>query len=152
MVGLHFKKIDFGIFKKYLGLKKTEEEEWTRQENGVLVKPLISDEESIRLNLTYIGLKFDRPTDAHFYKNQTDVICFKTDGIVEFCDGYFLGGKSPQVTDKEKTRTPFPAGYAIEIPPPVVRKIVPKPTEKKLEIELVVRPRFDSKDEVHVYD
>ena len=154
MAGLHFKKVDFGVLRKYLGLEKTDEGEWTRQDNGISVKPLISEKESVRRNLTYVGLIFEKETDAHFYKSQTDVICFKNDGIIEFYDGYEVNEKDPSraVTDKGKFRYPFPAEYAVEIPPPVVRKLAPKPGEKNLEIELIVRPRFDSEDEVHVYD
>jgi len=147
----NFKKIDFEAYKKFLGLKKTIEGDWMEQDNGVLVKPFISEEESERHNLTYIGLSFSKPTDGHFYKTQLDTIYFKTDGKIEFYHEYEINRKisDGEATGKEKTKVPFSAGDAIEITPPVVRKLIPK---KRLEIELIVQPRFNPEDEVHVYD
>lgn len=146
----YFKKVDFEAYKDFLGLRKRLDEDWKEEDNGVLVKPFISEEESKSLDITYIGLKFKEPTDGHFYKTQTDTIKFVTDGKVEFFKDYIINRKIKNGVKigegKEKSQVKFPAGSSAKIVPPVVRKLFP------CEIELIVQPRFNSEDEVHVYD
>lgn len=137
----YFFKVDFDEIKKLLNLEKRIESEWIEQPNGVLVKPYISEEESIAKNLTYVGLKFEKRTDGHKYRTQTDTILFVNPGMIEFMKKD--GGLHP---------IPFSAGDAIQISPSVTRKIIPFHQYKPLEIELIVIPRFKIEDEIHVYD
>jgi hypothetical protein len=135
----YFKDIDFEQYKKGLDLKAATDGEWVKQRNGVFVRSLISQEESNEKNVTYIGLKFPKPTDGHSYHTQTDTIRFKGKGFIEFS---YDGGEREPYT--------FVEGDSIQIPSNVVRKIIP--FIRDLEMELIVTPRFDPKDEIHVYD
>lgn len=144
----YFKRIeDFGKYKKSLGIPEPTyamiNKPWLTQENGVLVKPLIKEEKNERLDITYIGLIFPDMTDGHKYKSQTDTIHFINSGIIEFSHDEF----------SSKRPIPFEAGDTIQIPPPVIRRLVPNASnDDQLEIELIVQPKFDPKDEIHVYN
>jgi len=132
---------NFAKLKESFGIESTLEGKWKEQENGVLVRQLISEELSDELDLTYIGLQFSENTDGHKYHTQTDTIHFITDGLVEFATNH---------SGMELFRKYFIKGAAIQIPPHVIRKIcVP---EGGLEIELIVQPQFNIEDEIHVYD
>ncbi len=131
-------RADFVEYKKFLGLKKKIRSDWIGQENDILLKPFMSEDESKEKDVTYIGLRFQKPTDGHKYKTQTDTIYFVTEGAIEVSYG-----------DVRKVREFLPED-AVEIPPHFVRKLIPR--GKSMEIELIVKPRFDPKDEVHVYD
>lgn len=135
--------IKINEYKKSLGLGAIIKKDWVEQPNGVLIKPFITEEESKRLDLTYIGLIFPKRTDGHKYLTQTDTIHFVTGGSIEFSrDEYSIC-----------CACPFSAGKSIQIPPPIVRKLIPHAEEGgKLEIELIVQPRFNPDDEVHIYD
>jgi hypothetical protein len=145
----YFKKIDFDEFKRALGLTVTIGGDWILQPNGVCVRSLISEEESVEKNVTYVGLRFVKPTDGHLYRTQTDTILFKTVGQIDFSkDGEQR--KRPVYTFWKET--------CIQIPPSVTRRLKPvmglysREQEPKLEIELITQPRFRIEDEVHIYD
>ncbi|MFH0836531.1 MAG: hypothetical protein V1870_00210 [Candidatus Aenigmatarchaeota archaeon] len=135
----YFKRIDFAKYTKALGLKITTEEDWCEIRDGIYLNDIISKDESAEHNLTYIGLRFEKPTDGHYYKTQVDTIYFETDGQIEF-----------STDNKNKEIYTFSTGDAIQIPVSVVRKIIPM--GKYTEIKLIVEPAFDPADEIHVYD
>jgi len=150
-MGNYFKKIDFDEFLNSLGLETIYEGEWEAQPNGVLIRQLISEEESKNKNVTYAGLKFFKPTDGHMYETQTETILFKGDGQIDFSkDG--KQSKRPVYTFSDWDRK------GIQIPPSVVRKIIPlrnkfaEEQDPGLEIELIVQPMFNPEDEIYVYD
>jgi len=138
-----YKKISFKALKEELKLEARTVGEWETQPNGVKVKPLISEEESNARNLTYIGLIFPVHTDAHYYKTQVDSILFQNRCGIAFYEkvkGDYLMNFSS-----------FNHGDAISIPSYVIRKIIPD-EKKPSEIELIVQPKFNPADEVHVFD
>ena len=138
---IYFKQIDFKRYKKLIELKKTVAEDWIRQPNSVMVRPCISDSYSLRLNLSYLDIIFPAPTNGHYYKTQTDTILFRNSGKIEF--------SLDQKAEKRRIFS-FSDGDAIEIAPPVVRKLIPE--KEPLKIELIIQPRFNPEDEVHVYN
>jgi len=137
---LIYEAVDFEGFLFALGLKKDmiSKGDWREQETGVLVKPMITDDLSKEYNLTYIGLIFNQPTNAHYYKTREDTILFKTPGKVDF----LLPGRQKPQTHY------FQPEEAIQIPRYVVRQL--SPIDKTLEIELVVKPRYKESDEIPV--
>jgi len=138
----YFREIDFEKVKRSLGLKKKYDGKWNKVSDKIAIKNLISGRESKERNLSYLGLMYSNPGDGHRYKTQTDTILFLTEGEMEFCYEKSLDDKFYQH---------FSKGDAIRIPPPVVRRLNPG-CEKFLEIELIVQPRYKSRDEIHVYD
>lgn len=137
-----YKKINFENLKEKLKIN-TFVGRWTEQPNGVRAMPLISEEESEKKDLTYISLIFSKQTDAHYYKTQTENILFLSRCGMTFYENYndkYIMGLSS-----------FKCGDAISIDPGVVRNIIPY-ENKPCGIELIVQPRFDIADEVHVFE
>lgn len=139
-----YQKINFELLRENLKLKlQARSGEWAEQPNGVKVMPLISEKESEHKDMTYIELMFSKQTDAHYYKTQTDNILFLNRCGMAFYE------KMHEKYIMQFSR--FESGDAISIKPRVVRRIIPY--ENKLcGIELIVQPRFDIADEVHVFD
>jgi hypothetical protein len=135
----YYEAINFASFMYALGLKRdmSLEGDWSEQENGILVKPMITDELCDAQNLTYLGLIFKEPTNAHYYKTQEDTILFKTLGKVDF--GY------PGSQENLQTYYFYP-GNAIQIPSGVIRQL--SPVIGMLEIELIIQPKFKDSDEI----
>jgi hypothetical protein len=96
-------------------------------------------------DLSYLCILLTKATDGHKHRAETNTILFLTNGSIEFSSQVGSGYK-PSLPYQQK----FSIGDAIQIQPPVVRKLMPDNGEL-LEIETIVQPRQRRYDTVFVY-
>jgi len=139
----YFEKVDFEKLKGQLKLDKTMDPPWTKME-GQLFRSFLPEGESKQRNLSYLCMLLTKATDGYKHRAETNTILFLTEGYADFS----------RLAERNRLTQPyqqkFSTGDAIQIPPQVVRKLIPNNGEV-LEIEVIVQPRQSKDDVVFVY-
>lgn len=139
----YFKRVNFEEVKRALKLDKVMDPPWTKME-GHLHRSFLPEEESKQRDLSYLCMVLTQATDGYKHRRETDAILFLTEGTVEF---YHDKGQGRPIQPYQQK---FSIGDAIQIPPPVVRKLIPDNGEV-IEIEMIVQPMQSKDDTVFVY-